>query len=752
MTSLSGSTPDKRNLLAYVALAIAYVVTGKLALLLALPPGYASAIFPPAGIAVAAAFIGGKRTLPWTLLGSLLLNLWVDYSPSQAVTMTGAFAASLIALASMLQAAVGGIWLRRAIGYPSPVDKASDVLRFLLLAPAICLVSASLSVGALTLLGIFDPAQMTTNWAAWWIGDTLGVIVMLPLVLVIAGEPRERWRSREFPVAVPMLLAFSLFVFVFIKANRWEQEESLVEFRAQSQQITGQIQTHFQEQEFLLEEIEGFFSHDLEKSITRDEFSRFVGNSINRFPAVQAMVWAARVDHSQRARFEAAQRAKYPDFEIRERDAAGRLKRAADRSHYYPITFVEPTGRNLPVLGFDLASTEDRRQALSKTLERRIPVATQPLRLIQEQARQPGIALMLAVNHGGSAPGIVLTMLRVKDFIDKTLPYDRSTLQIRLTDRDAQQLVYDNFDIASKADPFEHILNYGTREYRLEFLPSRIYLVQHRGWQSWTVLAVGLFGTGLLGALLLLGTGHTARVESLVAQRTAELLRTEGQLKEAQRMTKIGSWEFDIGQNILTWSDEIYRIFEIDPALFGASYETFLAAVHPDDRAMVDSAYQDSLIGRKAYEIDHRLLLKDGRIKHVHERCETFFADDGKPLRSIGTVQDITTIKLNEEALRESEERFRTVADYNYDWEYWLGANKKFFYISPSCERITGYLPKEFIDDPDLLERIVLSEDRHLMDCHISNYQDNQECSLDFRILRKNGEIRWIAHGCRPVH
>jgi len=195
----------KGSLLGCLALVIAYVVTGKLALLLALPPGYASAIFPPAGIAVAAAFIGGRRTLPWILLGSLLLNLWVGYTPSHPITLTGAFAAGLIALASMLQAAGGGWRLRRAIGYPSPFDKASDVLKFLLLAPAICLVSASLSVSALTLLGILDPAQITTNWAAWWIGDTLGVIVMLPLVFVVAGEPRGLWRSREFSVAVPML-------------------------------------------------------------------------------------------------------------------------------------------------------------------------------------------------------------------------------------------------------------------------------------------------------------------------------------------------------------------------------------------------------------------------------------------------------------------------------------------------------------------------------------------------------------------
>ena len=97
----------KMELMAYLLLTIAYVVSGKLGLMLALPPGYASPIFPPAGIAVAAAFIGGKKTLPWIFLGSLLLNLWVAYSNGQQIDTIGFAVAAIIAIASMLQAAVG---------------------------------------------------------------------------------------------------------------------------------------------------------------------------------------------------------------------------------------------------------------------------------------------------------------------------------------------------------------------------------------------------------------------------------------------------------------------------------------------------------------------------------------------------------------------------------------------------------------------------------------------------------------------
>jgi len=140
-----------------------------------------------------------------------------------------------------------------------------------------------------------------------------------------------------------------------------------------------------------------------------------------------------------------------------------------------------------------------------------------------------------------------------------------------------------------------------------------------------------------------------------------ELRANQRRLAEAQRLAKLGSWELDLRTSALSWSDEIFRIFEIDPVRFAASYEAFLDAIHPDDQDAVNTAYVRSVATREPYEITHRLRMADGRIKHVHERCETHYADDGTPLRSVGTVQDITRQRHAEASLRESEERFRAV-------------------------------------------------------------------------------------------
>jgi PAS domain S-box-containing protein len=119
-----------------------------------------------------------------------------------------------------------------------------------------------------------------------------------------------------------------------------------------------------------------------------------------------------------------------------------------------------------------------------------------------------------------------------------------------------------------------------------------------------------------------------------------------------------------------------------------------------------------------------------------------------------GSDRNVTERKKAEDALRESEEKYRTVSDFTYDWEYWLAPDGHYIYVSPSCERITGYRAEEFLADHDLFKRIIHPDDRFLVKNHLRKILPiNKDIyHVDFRIINRNGEERWISHSCQPVY
>lgn len=119
----------------------------------------------------------------------------------------------------------------------------------------------------------------------------------------------------------------------------------------------------------------------------------------------------------------------------------------------------------------------------------------------------------------------------------------------------------------------------------------------------------------------------------------------------------------------------------------------------------------------------------------------------------LARIEHQLTIQRTKEALRQSEQRFRTVADYTYNWEYWIGRNESYLYVSPACERITGYQVEEFMNDPDLLIRITHPDDVEKVQQHLHNNPHAAGVRMmDFRITTRTGEERWISHTCHPVY
>jgi diguanylate cyclase (GGDEF)-like protein/PAS domain S-box-containing protein len=239
---------------------------------------------------------------------------------------------------------------------------------------------------------------------------------------------------------------------------------------------------------------------------------------------------------------------------------------------------------------------------------------------------------------------------------------------------------------------------------------------------------------------------RTQKQKQALSFENKRRIRSEKRLLESQQIAQLGNWELDIVDDKRDWSDEVYRIFEINPEIFDASYESFIDTIHPDDREIVNQTYEDSVRNMAPYDIDYRLLMKDGRIKIVNERCETIYDDTGKPLRSLGIILDITERKQAEEQIRTLSQAVEQspvsvmITDANVNIEY----------VNSTFEQVTGYSSEEVIGQNPR----VLKSGKTPIQTYQEMWQTIQSGKAwqgELQNRRKNGEIFWEHAHIAPV-
>ncbi|MCF7936365.1 MAG: PAS domain S-box protein [Synergistales bacterium] len=188
-------------------------------------------------------------------------------------------------------------------------------------------------------------------------------------------------------------------------------------------------------------------------------------------------------------------------------------------------------------------------------------------------------------------------------------------------------------------------------------------------------------------------------------KRTELLLQErERELREAHRIARMGRWDYFHREDRLLWTETIFEIFEIDPGRFAASYEAFFDAIHPDDRERVSRAFDEAVAEGKPYRIEHRLLMDDGRVKWVTERCSTEYDENGAPSRSVGIVQDITETKEFQEVLQKSREQQKLLLDNIKTQVWYLDGEHSYGAVNRAHAALFGRTPEEmsFADMYDL--------------------------------------------------
>jgi PAS domain S-box-containing protein len=526
-----------------VAVAVANYVSGRLGLLLALPPGFSTAVWPPSGIALGAVLLFGERIWLGVWLGSFAMNIFIAEQSGPIADWTrAAVVAGCIALGSTAQALVGARLIRRWVGFPNGLLFEKDIILFLLLGgPLSCVIAPTAGIGTLVGFGIMPPSVAPFQWWTWWIGDTIGVLVIMPLLLIALAEPKDVWRGRVLSVGLPLVAAFGVAILFFIYSSRVEQAHITDTADRQTEGLAAAVQSSLEHKRDLMEFMAGAL--EINPRISRSEFRKLTDRVLPRLSGVQAMEWCPRVTQAQRAEFERAARTDgYRQFQITETGAPG-LRAAGARDEYFPVYYVEPYAGNESALGYDLGADPIRLATLRGAQLTGQPTASPPLTLVQETGLQRGVLVALAVTRqpaeaiGGERraelAGYLVMVLRIGDMMaDVWRTSSAAGLIVALDDAaalDAEQQLLAPLRIGDAPDsqsspeaggPWSvKSIEFGGREWVLRQAPTVAAAAGQRSLVAWVVLAGGMLFTSLLGAFLLAVTGRAIHVRRLMNER-----------------------------------------------------------------------------------------------------------------------------------------------------------------------------------------------------------------------------------------
>ena len=206
-----------------------------------------------------------------------------------------------------------------------------------------------------------------------------------------------------------------------------------------------------------------------------------------------------------------------------------------------------------------------------------------------------------------------------------------------------------------------------------------------------------------------------SQIQDIGERRNAQeaVARSEARLAEAQHIARIGSWEAEFATGKIAISQELCRLFELDPAIVEVKLDQLLARIHPDDRGLIVEANERAGETNEISNLEYRIVLADGSVRWIHARGEPLWADGGIVGRR-GTSQDITERKEAEQQLAEAERRYRTLVEQLPlgDLRRPLDMSRPNIYVSPQVESMLGYPAQEWQTDPGLLARIVHPDDR----------------------------------------
>lgn len=683
-----------------------FYVAGRLTFPLAWFQGYASAVWPPAGIGLGAVLLWGYAVLPGIYLADLLLHYEmlhtadIPFKPLILILF-------LSPLSSVVRTWLGCVLAKRFADFPNELVALRSILLFFFWAgPLAAFVPAVFSTTVLFLAGIITEQDIGFNFLTRWLSDCLGIAIFTPLFFIAFNKSHRIWRQRLFSLGIPLIVIFSAVAVGYLYA----QDRELGRLHKLIGNQTAAVK------EALLDEFSVHFSllariRDMAglKTLNETYFRFSVQTGLKQHPDLEGVEWLKAT--------------------------------RANQGYHFVSQFAETKDNNHAI---DFGS---------------IP------RLIRSLDANQGIVALLDTQHYVIAvpsfetgpytceciKGAVAGVFDIKAFLyDAMHRGNYNHIAVKLTDDLANPKFESLFGVNDNetSDPLRltklETVSFGNQHWFLQVIPSKSFLTEHYSWSPWQLLIGGMFLTGFMGIGLLVLTGHTELVATQIDKRTLELKRSNLKLAARERQFR----KLVQTQSAIVWrADPVTFKFVFVSAeaasILGYPVKQWLVEpdfwqkhLHADDKENVLNACAQGSINTKNqnYDQEYRMIAADGHIVWLRD-IATLVVEEGVITELYGFMIDITRQRYSEEQLRLAANTFETqqgimITDKDANI---LRVNKAF-------TQITGFSAQQVLgENPRLLKSG--RHDQAFFQNYWEQLLSNDKFEGEIWNRRKNGEV-----------
>ena len=652
----------------FIAAALAYATTGLGAVLLAIPPGYASPLYPAAGIALAVVIVFGRRMVPAVALGSFMVNLWLGRQ--HELTLPAVALPAIIASGAALQAWAGAALVKRFVPQPLLLSEPREIAVFFAVgAFTACLVSSVIATAALGAMGVVPPSDLLFTWVTWWMGDSLGVLIAAPIVLTLIGEPRADWAARRLTVGLTLGLVTALLSASILQVARWDEERTRTAFDREAANALSTLSFMLQQPLYALEALHGVYVAS--DTVSGDELRLAAQAWLLSSPMLYAVGYQERVSGAEIGALEGRARAEgFSGFQVVNRTAADAVVPFSG-DEAMVIRYIEPLERNRRALGVNTLSVPAARAAIEAAVQSDRAAATTGFRLSQDPVgtAAKGVSVYRAIYKGSpktaserqaSLRGLVFATIRLEDVlrsVTEQLPQRLALCVVDIDSAPATRRLAGPAGCEASASGAAHsrTIAYASRQWSLRVTTRSGDLPATRDSNAWLFSIIGLMSAAVLGALLLTVTGRTRRIEAAVRERTAALQLEVREREQAEAAMRESEQRFrNIFNNVpigVVYTDLRGNVLQTNPRFCELTGYTASELVgmpsldftHPDD-VLQDADLSRQLVTGEIpmYRRNKRYIARDGRTLWVQSTVSLLRDEQGVPRRIVGAVEDIT--------------------------------------------------------------------------------------------------------------